>query len=215
MPLVPQISSALVRLTTEFKTLRTLLFGSATGDLSGLNTTNKTSMVAAINEVGRPASTTATGIVELATIAETNTGTDATRVVTPAGLAAALALLSTAVKNDILGAGVPAALDTLDELAAALGDDANFASTITTALSTKQPLDADLTAIAALASAANKMPYATGTGTWSLADLTAFARSLLDDADAATARGTLSVFSQAEIGDVNTDFVAIVEAGLA
>lgn len=56
-----------------------------------------------------------------------------------------------------------------------------------------QPLDADLTAIAALASAANKMPYSTGAQAWSLADLTAFARTLLDDADAATARATLGV----------------------
>jgi len=37
-------------------------------------------------------------------------------------------------------ASAPAALDTLDELAAALGDDANYASTITTALSAKAPL---------------------------------------------------------------------------
>lgn len=44
----------------------------------------------------------------------------------------------------------PGTLDTLNELAAALGDDANFATTMTTALAGKQPLDADLTAIAAL-----------------------------------------------------------------
>lgn len=41
------------------------------------------------------------------------------------------------LKTDILGTGVPAALDTLNELAAALGDDANLAATITNELATK------------------------------------------------------------------------------
>jgi len=44
----------------------------------------------------------------------------------------------------------PSALDTLNELAAALGDDPDFAGTVTLALSNKQPLDSDLTAIAGL-----------------------------------------------------------------
>lgn len=45
------------------------------------------------------------------------------------------AAISTAV-NTLIG-GSPGLLDTLDELAAALGDDANFASTVTTALAGK------------------------------------------------------------------------------
>lgn len=49
----------------------------------------------------------------------------------------------------------PSALDTLNELAAALGDDPNFAGTITVALSNKQPLDSDLTTIAGLTAADN------------------------------------------------------------
>lgn len=105
--------------------------------------------------------------------------------------------IATAIAN--LVASAPGVLDTLDEIAAALGDDPNFAATITTALAGKQPLDADLTAIAALASAANKLAYATGSGAWSLTDFTAFARTLLDDADAATALETLG------LGGVTTD----------
>ncbi len=41
----------------------------------------------------------------------------------------------------------PAALDTLNELAAALGNDPNFAATMTNALANKQPLDNTLTAL--------------------------------------------------------------------
>jgi lysophospholipase L1-like esterase len=41
-------------------------------------------------------------------------------------------------------------LDTLKELADAINDDASFAATVTTALGGKQPLDADLTALAAI-----------------------------------------------------------------
>ena len=59
----------------------------------------------------------------------------------------------------------PATLDTLNELAAALGDDANFSTTITTSIGTKLNSSA----------------------------VSAFGLTLVDDADAATARTTLGL----------------------
>ena len=58
-------------------------------------------------------------------------------------------------------AAAPGALDTLDELAAALGDDANFATTVTNSLATKLPL-AGGTMSGAIAMGTNKI---TGLGT--------------------------------------------------
>ncbi|HWR07738.1 MAG TPA: hypothetical protein VN379_12800, partial [Sporomusa sp.] len=90
-----------------------------------------------------------------------------------------------------LVASAPGTLDTLNELAAALNDDPNFATTITNLIAGKQPLDATLTALAALTTAANQMVYATGSDTFATTTLSAFARTLLDDASAAAALATL------------------------
>lgn len=65
---------------------------------------------------------------------------------------------------DALIAGAPGALNTLKELADAVNDDASFAATVVTALAGKQPLDPDLTAIAALDSATPGVIASDGSG---------------------------------------------------
>ena len=59
---------------------------------------------------------------------------------TAIALAKAEAIADATSQVNALLTGAPAALNTLDELAAALGDDANFASTVTTSLGLKAPL---------------------------------------------------------------------------
>lgn len=59
----------------------------------------------------------------------------------------------------------------------------------------KQPKDATLTALAALSFVADRLAYSTGADAFALATLTSYARTLLDDVDAAAARSTLGLGS--------------------
>jgi hypothetical protein len=71
----------------------------------------------------------------------------------------------------------------------ALGDVAGLAE----AIAGRQPLDAELSALAGLASAADTLPFFTGSGAAALAAFGAFARSLVGAADAAAARSVLGL----------------------
>jgi len=84
--------------------------------------------------------------------------------------------MNTAISNatDALVDSAPGALDTLNELAAALGDDANFSTTVTNSIATKAPL-----ASAALTGTPTAPTASTGTNTTQLAT-TAFVKQEID-----------------------------------
>jgi hypothetical protein len=109
------------------------LTGNVTGNVNGNLTGNVTGNVTASS-----GTTTLNDLVVNGTADFTNT--KLTNITTPTvGSDAA----NKSYVDDTVAAVIdsaPAALDTLNELAAALGDDANFAGTVTTALATKLPL---------------------------------------------------------------------------
>ncbi|EAW1353859.1 shikimate transporter [Salmonella enterica subsp. enterica] len=108
------------------------------------------------------------------------TGTPSTP--TPPDDAAGNEIANAAFVRKLLAALVdssPEALDTLNELAAALGHDPNFATTITNALAGKQPLNDVLTAVSQITPEENTLPYFSAEGRILLAQLSEKARALL------------------------------------
>jgi hypothetical protein len=104
-----------------------------------------------------------------------------------------------------------AALATLTAFGRSLIDDVDATAARTTlglgtaatsASTAFQSSDATLTALAGLTTAADRLPYFTGVDTAAVATLTSYARTLLDDADAATARATLGLTTGVSAGNV-------------
>ena len=162
MSLQTQLNSFVLRVAEEFNTVK-----GRTGTLTALTTTDKSSLVAAINEL-KAAIITAVAIDDLQV--STTTTYSSNKVVT----------LLDALKADILGGADPA-YDTLLEL--------------------QQALQNDQTGIAALTAAIDKRVRFDAAQTLTVPEQT-------------QARDNIGAVAATDIGDTNTDFVAIFNAAL-
>ncbi|MDX5612549.1 phage tail protein, partial [Escherichia coli] len=143
---------------------------SATNSTSETLAATPKAVKAVMDETNKKAPLNSPALTGTPTTPTARQGTNNTQIASTAFVMAAIAAL---VDSS------PDALNTLNELAAALGNDPNFATTMTNALAGKQPKDATLTALAGLATAADKFPYFTGNDVASLATLTKVGRDIL------------------------------------
>lgn len=176
MDLATRLRDLATRAATQAKGLRVLINGNA-ADLSALNTTAKGNLVAALNELHA-------GLVAAAATA------GAAAVINDASASSATQTYSIDKIRELVAAAIasisnnaPTALNTLDELAAAIGDDQNFAATITAALGNRVRVDTNAQGLTA--------------------------------EQKGNARTNIGAAAAADVGDTDTDFVAIFEAGLA
>lgn len=133
-----------------------------------------------------------------------------------AELAALAGLTSAANALPYFTGSGTADVTTLSSFGRTLIDDADAAAARTTlglVIGTNvQAYDAELNALAGLTSAANALPYFTGSGTADVTTLSSFGRSLIDDADAAAARTTLGLVIGTNVQAQDAELAAI--AGL-
>ena len=122
------IMSVLTRIGTEFKSVRILISGTGTGDVSGLSTT-ATNLVGAVNEVKATADAAAGSAASLIN----DTTASPTTTFSGTKIAADIATAKSEAKNEIIG-GLGPAFDTLAELKA---DYENADSTLTTLIGSK------------------------------------------------------------------------------
>ncbi len=164
MSLQSQISNLAIRIATECKSIRAV-----TGDKASLSTTNKTNLVAAINEL-KTSMASAAGILDTATTGDVTHTWSADKIITEINAA------KTAIIN-----GAPEAFDTLIEIANKLSTDDG----VTTAM---------------LTSIGNKVAYDQA--------------QTLTSLQKAQAIANIGAISAADVGDVNSNFVATFEASL-
>ena len=161
MSLQTRLNNFITSVGTDYKVITGRI-----GTLASLTTAAKTDLVSAINEVRATAASAGTAEVNDSAASNSTTQTYSANKINT--------LISTATSNLVNGAG--AALDTLGELASALGNDANFATTITTALAKRLRVDATQT---------------------------------FTNGELQQGQENLSVYSRAQIGDPETDLVAL------
>lgn len=168
-----RLSDLTTRIATECKSLRLLVNGNAS-DLSSLATTNKTNLVSAVNEL----KVLIDDVVEqLGAGIDDSLDSSTTKTWSITKISNEITEAMNAILN-----GAPAALDTLQELATAIGNDASFASSVTTALG-------------------NRVRH----------DTNAQGLTLTQKQNART---NIDAFGSVEIGNPDTDFVAIFTTGL-